>query len=96
MPFLTAANAAPVLSIELSTVVSVAAIIITILLALLSAMAGLGLLGLRREITRNDEAHRELRSDIKAVEADVQKLLAGQARIEGLLEGMAGGGPDRR
>lgn len=92
MPFLTAASAAPTLSIELSTIVSAAAIIITVLLALLSGMAGLGLLALRREITRNDEAHRELRADIgrveadvKTVEADVKALLAGQARIEGLL-----------
>ena len=32
---------------------------------------------LRREITRNDDAHRELRADVKVVETDVKKLLAG-------------------
>ncbi len=110
MPFLMAASAVPALSIELSTVVSAAAIAITVPLR---GMAGLALQVLRREITHNDEAHRELKAeiadarqgaegghqaveaDVKAVEVNVALLLAGQARIEGLLEGMVGGGPHR-
>ena len=51
MLFLTAAYAAPVLSIDLSTGVSAAPIIIT---ALLSGMATLRLLALRREILYSD------------------------------------------
>lgn len=94
MPFDSlVANAVPALSIELPTIVSIAAVIITILLALLTFMVGLaGWIG-RREIARNDEAHRdlkasidtsrrELRADVKGIEGDVKRLLEGQARME--------------
>ena len=90
-PFL--ANAGPAFSIELSTVVSIAAVLITILLALLTLMVGLAGWTGKREIARNDEAHRdlkasidtsrrELRADVKGIEGDVKRLLEGQARME--------------
>ena len=85
------ASAAPSLTIQLPTIVAVAAVVITILLALLSYMVGLAMWTGKREIERNDEAHRVLRTDIKVVEADVKQLLVGQARIEGLL-GQLGAG----
>ena len=102
MPFDSlVANAVPALSIELPTIVSIAAVIITILLALLTFMVGLaGWIG-RREIARNDEAHRELkasidtsrrelRADVKGVEGDVKRLLEGQARMEATIAAQSG------
>jgi cell division protein FtsX len=98
MPFeLSVAQAAPALSIELSTVVSIAAIAITILLALLTFMVALAGWTGKREIARNDEAHRkleasvdtsrrELRADVKGIEGDVKRLLEGQARVEATLD----------
>jgi len=65
-----AANAVPSISIELGAAV-------TWLLGALVVLFGIIAWFLRREITRNDEAHRELRADIKVVETDVKKLLAG-------------------
>ena len=66
---------------------------------IIAALLGFALWFLQREIRNNDEAHRELKkemgdtrrelkADIKAVEADVKQLLAGQSRIEGLLQGL--------
>ena len=87
MPFDSlVASAVPALSIELPTIVSIAAVIITILLALLTFMVGLAGWAGRREIARNDEAHRdlkasidtsrrELRADLKGVEGEVKRLL---------------------
>ena len=94
---LLVANAVPALSIELSTVVSIAAIVITILLALLTFMVALAGWTGKREIARNDEAHRdlkasidtsrrELRADVKGIEGDVKRLLEGQARMEATLD----------
>ena len=92
MPFLLATAAAPAISLSSATA-------ITALLAIIAALLGFALWFLQREIRNNDEAHRELKkeigdtrrelkADIKAVEADVKQLLAGQSRIEGLLEGL--------
>ena len=92
MPFLLATAAAPAVSLSSATA-------ITALLAIIAALLGFALWFLQREIRNNDEAHRELKkeigdtrrelkADIKAVEADVKQLLAGQSRIEGLLEGL--------
>ena len=92
MPFLLATAAAPAISLSSATAV-------TALLAIIAALLGFALWFLQREIRNNDEAHRELKkemgdtrrelkADIKAVEADVKQLLAGQSRIEGLLEGL--------
>ena len=75
------------------------------MIAVLSAVVAMGLWVFRREIGRNDKAHGELeskidktrdelRAEIKAVEADVKQLLAGQSRIEGLLEGVLGKRPN--
>ncbi len=65
MPFdLLVANAVPALSIEPSTVVSIAAIVITVLLALLTFMMALAGWTGKREIARNDEAHRDLKASI--------------------------------
>ena len=89
MPLLLAQSAAAV-SIELSTVVAMMSVVVAVLLALLSAMVGVGLRAARREIAQNDAAHRELKADIKTIETDVKQLLSGQARIEGLLEGVLG------
>ncbi|MCY4510301.1 MAG: hypothetical protein OXG35_25570 [Acidobacteria bacterium] len=92
MPFLLATAAAPAISLSSATA-------ITALLAIIAALLGFALWFLQREIRNNDEAHRELKkeigdtrrelkADIKAVEADVKQLLVGQSRIEGLLEGL--------
>ena len=92
MPFLLATAAAPAISLSSATAV-------TALLAIIAALLGFALWFLQRQIRNNDEAHRELKkemgdtrrelkADIKAVEADVKQLLAGQSRIEGLLEGL--------
>ncbi len=92
MPFLLATAAAPAISLSSATA-------ITALLAIIAALLGFALWFLQREIKNNDAAHhelkreiadtrRELKADIKAVEADVKQLLTGQSSIEGLLEGM--------
>ena len=92
MPFLLATAAAPAISLSSATA-------ITALLAIIAALLAFALWFLQREIRNNDEAHRELKkeigdtrrelkADIKAVEADVKQLLVGQSRIEGLLEGL--------
>lgn len=65
------------------------------LLGVIAALLGAVGWFLWRELKNNDEGHRHLRADIKKFETDVQKLLAGHARIEGLLEGVVGGGPHR-
>lgn len=41
-------------------------------------IAGIGFF-LHREMKNNDEAHKDLRKDIQAVETDVKKLLTGDA-----------------
>ena len=94
MPFdLSVANAVPALSIELPTIVSIAAIIITVLLALVVLMVGLAGWAGKREIARNDDAHRdlkesieasrqEIRAEVKGIDGEVKLLLQGQARIE--------------
>ena len=69
-PVLLATNAAPSISVELGAAVAW-------MLGALVVLFGIIAWFLRREITRNDEAHRELRADIKVVETDVKKLLAG-------------------
>ena len=69
-PALLVVNAAPTISIELGAAVAW-------LLGALVVLFGVIAWFLRREITRNDDAHRELRADIKVVETDVKKLLAG-------------------
>ena len=96
MPFeLLAANAAPAFSLTPAAVV-------TFLLASITILLGAVVWFLQLEIKSNDEAHRQLKAgidetrrqlkaDVKTVEADVKQLLAGQSRIEGLLEGMVGG-----
>lgn len=68
---IAATAAAPPVAIELPTAVSVAAWAIAALLGILVWF-------LRREVRNNDEAHSELRRDVK-------KLLEGQGRIEGAL-----------
>ena len=88
MPLLMAANATPAITLS-----SIAAI--TLLLGVITALLGAVGRFLWRELKNNDEGHRHLRADIKKFETDVQKLLAGQARIEGLLEGVVGGCPHR-
>lgn len=92
MPFeLLAANAAPALSLTPTTVVTFLVGIITLLLGIVAWF-------LQHQIKSNDEAHkqlkagidetrRELKTDIKTIEADVKQLLVGQSRIEGLLQG---------
>ena len=84
-PALMAANAAPSISIELGAAVAW-------LLGALVVLFGIIAWFLRREITRNDEGHRELRADIKVVETDVKKLLSGDvpwvAAIDSRLAGL--------
>ena len=88
------AASAPTFSIELPTIVAIMAVIVTILLALLSGMAGILLWAGKRELTHNERAHQALQESIEKVErraavieTDVKELLIGQARIEGLLGG---------
>ena len=85
---LIAAQAAPPITIELPTAVSAAAWVITALLAGIGILSGVVAYFLRRELKSNDAAHRELTGDIKTVESDVKKLLAGQGRIEGALNAL--------
>ena len=100
-PALLVANAAPTISIELGAAVAW-------LLGALVVLFGVIAWFLGREITRNDDAHRELRADIKVVETHVKKLLAGDvpwvatvnarlADLGGLMSRRApvGGGEDR-
>ena len=74
---------------------------ITFLLGSIAILLGIVVWFLQREIKSNDEAHRqlkagidetrrELKADVKTIETDVKQLLAGQLRIEGLLEGAIG------
>ena len=81
---LIAAQAAPI-TIELPTAVSAAAWVTTVLLSGIAILSGVVAYFLRRELKSNDAAHRELQGDVKKVESDVKKLLAGQGRIEGAL-----------
>ena len=75
MPFdLLVANAVPALSIEPSTVVSIAAIVITVLLALLTFMMALAGWTGKREIARNDEAHRDLKASIDTSRRELRTL----------------------
>ncbi len=69
-PTVLAANVAPSISIEIGAAIAW-------LLGALVVLFGIIAWFLRREIARNDEAHRELRADVKVVETDVKKLLAG-------------------
>ena len=82
---LIAALSAPPITIELPTAVSAAAWVITVLLAAIVVLSGVVAYFLRRELKSNDAALRELTGDIRTVETDVKKLLAGQGRIEGAL-----------
>lgn len=73
------ATATPV-TIELPTAVSVAAWVVAALFAVIGALFAVIVWFLRREIRNNDEAHKELRADVK-------KLLAGDvAWVRSLLE----------
>ena len=73
------ATATPV-TIELPAAVSVAAWIIAALFAVVGALFAVIAWFLRREIRNNDEAHKELRADVK-------KLLAGDVPwVRSLLE----------
>ena len=95
MPFdPLAANAAPALSLTPATLA-------TFLLGIITLLLGMVVWFLQREIKSNDEAHkqlktgidetrRELKTDNRAIETDVEQLLAGQSRIEGLLQGLLG------
>ena len=103
MPFdLLAANAAPALSLDLSVIVAIAAVMVTILLALLNYTVSSWGWVLKREIDRSDKTDHELKAslnatrqelkvDIKQVEADTKLLLTGQARIEATLDARASG-----
>ncbi len=103
MPFdLLAANAAPALSLNLSIIVAIAAVIVTVLLALLNYTVSSWGWVLKREIDRSDKTdhelkasldatRQELKADIKQVEADTKLLLTGQARIEATLDAWASG-----
>ena len=68
---MAATTVAPPITIELPAAVSVAAWAI-------AALLGIVVWFQRREVKNNDEAHTELRGDVK-------KLLEGQGRIEGAL-----------
>ena len=77
---LIAAQAAPPITIELPTAVSAAAWVIAVLLAAIGVLSGVVAYFLRRELKSNDAAHRALTGNVKTVESDVKKLLAGQGR----------------
>ena len=81
-----AAQTAPI-TIELPTAVSVAAWIIAFLAAAIGVLSGVVAWFLRRELKSNDDAHRELKADVKTVESDIKKLLSGDvAWVKTLLE----------
>ncbi len=74
-----AAAATPV-TIELPATMSAAAWVVAVLFAVVAALFGVVAWFLRREIRNNDEAHKELRGDVK-------KLLEGDvAWVRSLLE----------
>ena len=75
-----AAAAAPPVTIQLP----VAA---TAVLGVIAALLGVNAYFLNRELRNSDQAHRELRADVKTVESDVKKLLSTVGRIEGILTG---------
>lgn len=64
-------NPEPAISIELPAALTVAAWAMTTILAGLAVLAGAVAWFLKREVKNNDEAHAELRGDVK-------KLLAGE------------------
>ena len=98
MPFLLATAAAPAISLSSATAVTALLAIIAALLgfALWFLQREIRNDEAHRELKKEmGDTRRELKADIKAVEADikaveadVKQLLAGQCRIEGLLEGL--------
>ena len=99
---LLAANAAPALSLTQATVATFLLGIITLLLGIVAwflqreiksndeahKQLKAGIDGTRRELKAEiDGTRRELKADIKALKTNVQQLLVGQSRIEGLLQG---------
>ena len=99
MPFLLATAAAPAISLSSATAVTA---LLAIIAALLGFALWFLQRQIRnndeahRELKKEiGDTRRELKADIKAVEADIKaveadikQLLAGQSRIEGLLEGL--------
>ena len=71
---LLVANAAPAISIELGAAVAWLLGAIVVLLGIIAWF-------LRREITNNDQAHKQLRSDVKAVESDVKRVESDVKRL---------------
>ena len=76
------------ITIQLSEAVSYAAWAVAGVLAVMAALIGVSGWFLRREIVKNDKAHDEMKRDIKTVESDIKKLLAGLGRVEGMLNKM--------
>ena len=65
------------ITIQLSEAVSYAAWAMAGVLAVMAALIGVIGWFLRREIIKNDQAHDEMKGDIKTVESDIKKLLEG-------------------
>ena len=83
MSVLVAVNTAPALPVSSGTAS-------TALLAIITALHGLVMRFLGREIKNTDTAHQNLEAKIGKVEDAVNGHTANLARIEGLLDGMAG------
>ena len=73
-PVRLVANAAPAISVELGAAVAWLLGVIVVLLGIIAWF-------LRREIANNDQAHKELRSDVKRVESDVKRVESDVKRL---------------
>ena len=70
----------PTITIELPTALTWVAGLIAALIAVIGFF-------LHRELKANDQAHTDLRGDIKTIESDVKKLLSGDvAWVKSLLD----------
>ena len=68
--FIAAAAAPPPVTIELPAAVTAMLGLIAVLIAVIAYF-------LRRELNSNDAAHQALREDVRVVDSDVKRLLAG-------------------
>ena len=82
----TSLLAASTLSFEPGTIVSISAILITILLFLLSGMATLALWVFRSHATSSGEANKEMKDRITAVETETKQLLAAHTGLDTRVE----------
>ncbi len=79
-----AAQTAPPITVELSAAV-------TVLLGVVAALLGVIGFFLHRELRNNDKAHSDLKTDVRAMDTSIKKLLEGDvAWVRALLERVPG------